>query len=216
MSGVFPISLRRQAILPMVVVLPVPLTPTMRITVGWLETSMRCSSGSSGRRSSATTSASSFWNGSLVSIFLARAALLELVDDLDGAVDAHVGGDQHLLGLLVEPPVHADVHGALEPVDDGPAGLAEVAAQAAEEAPALLRFFFQHRRRHLGLVDALEHLVPLHAGQSPVSGRRGGRSLHPRRARPAAALARSSRSISSSAMRALTTWDAPSCPIVTP
>ena len=71
MSGVFPISLRRQAILPIVVVLPVPLTPTMRITVGWLETSMRWSSGSSGRRISATTSASSFWNGSLVSIFLA-------------------------------------------------------------------------------------------------------------------------------------------------
>ena len=32
---------------------------------------MRWRSGSSGRRISATTSASSFWNGSLVSIFLA-------------------------------------------------------------------------------------------------------------------------------------------------
>ena len=53
----------------MVVVLPVPFTPTMRITVGWCVTSMRCSSGSAGRSSSATTSASSFWNGSTVSIF---------------------------------------------------------------------------------------------------------------------------------------------------
>ena len=71
MSGVFPISLSRQAILPMVVVLPVPLTPTIRITVGWSLTSMRWRSGSSGRSSSETTSASSFWKGSLVSIFFA-------------------------------------------------------------------------------------------------------------------------------------------------
>ena len=38
---------------------------------------------------------------------LGRAALLELVDDLDGAVHADVGGDQQLLDLLVEPPVDA-------------------------------------------------------------------------------------------------------------
>src|SRR5450756_114901 len=48
MSGVFPISLSRQAILPMVVVLPVPLTPTTRITVGCAVTSILCDSGSSG------------------------------------------------------------------------------------------------------------------------------------------------------------------------
>ncbi|HQH20709.1 MAG TPA: hypothetical protein PLJ89_01195 [Thermoleophilia bacterium] len=71
MSGVLPISLSRQAILPMVVVLPVPLTPTTRITLGACETSIRCRSGSSGLSCSATTSASSSWNGPRDSILLA-------------------------------------------------------------------------------------------------------------------------------------------------
>ena len=71
MSGVFPISLRRQASLPMVVVLPVPLTPTMRITVGCAVTSIICASGSSGLSTPAITSASSSMNGSRVSIFFA-------------------------------------------------------------------------------------------------------------------------------------------------
>ena len=42
-SGSLPSSFRCQAILPMVVVLPVPLTPTMRITAGAWATSMRVS-----------------------------------------------------------------------------------------------------------------------------------------------------------------------------
>ena len=138
---------------------------------------------------------------------LGRAALLELVDDLDGAVDADVGGDQHLLGLLVEPAVDAHVDGALERVGDGAAGLAEVAAQAAEEAPALLLFFFEHLRRHVGRVDALEHLVPLH-GSAPFSGRAARRG----RLGPGALLALDLLL----GHAALTTWDAPSGPIVTP
>ena len=151
MSGVFPISLRRQAILPIVVVLPVPLTPTMRITVGWLRDVDALQLGVV-RPQQLGDHVGQLVLERLPGLdLLGGAALLELVDDLDGAVDAHVGGDQHLLGLLVEPAVDADVHGALEPVDDGAAGFAEVAAQAAEEAPAFLRFFFQHRRRHFGL-----------------------------------------------------------------
>src|SRR5665647_105160 len=141
---------------------------------------------------------------------LGRAAPLELVDDLDRPVDAHVAGDEELLDLLVEMAVDAHVDRRLELVADGRTRLAEVLAEAPEEPLSLARLFLDHGRRHLGLGDALEHLVPLHllllyAGPSAGSAD----SALP-------FLARSSRSISSSAILALTTWEPPSGPMVTP
>ncbi len=78
------------------------------------DTSMRWRSGSSGRSGLGDHVGELVLERLLGLDLLGRAALLELVDDLDGAVDADVGGDQRLLGLLVESPVDTDVDGALQ------------------------------------------------------------------------------------------------------
>ncbi len=93
---------------------------------------------------------------------LRRAALLELVDHLDRALHAHVGGDQQLLDLFVEPPVDAHIHGRFELVGNHGARLAEVSAQAPEEAPALTLFFLEDRPRDVVHGHTLEDLMPLH------------------------------------------------------
>ena len=101
-------------------------------------------------------------NGSRSLDLLRGAAPLELVDDLDGAVHAHVGGDEQLLDLLVEPAIDAHVDGRLELIGHHGARLAEVPAQAAEETPALAFFFLEHRHRDVVHDHALEDFMPLH------------------------------------------------------
>ena len=140
----------------MVVVLPVPLTPTMRITLGVALTSMTLRL-RVGRPAaiSAITSASSSMKGSRASIFLAvqRASSSSTILMVPSTPD--VGGDQHLLDLLVQAPVHAHVDRRLELVLDGLARLAEVPPEPAEEAGALALLLFEHRRRHLLLAPRL-------------------------------------------------------------
>ena len=104
MTTVLPsVFLRCQASLPIVVVLPVPLTPTTRMTVG------------SGRMSIVSSPVRANWASSCASRSVSCLAAdqpallglaLELLDDLRGRAGADVGVDQRLLealpGLLVE------------------------------------------------------------------------------------------------------------------
>ena len=125
-------SCRCQASLPIVVVLPVPLTPTTRITVG------------SGRRSILSSPVRASWASSSARRLRERLAAderallglaLELLDDLGGRRGADVGVDQRLLealpGVLVE--VALEQRG-LDLGGERLARLAHVLAQAAEEA----------------------------------------------------------------------------------
>ena len=97
-------SRRCQASLPIVVVLPVPLTPATMITVGSWRRSIAAlaRSGDVGEQLDAAAAVSA----SPPSTRAARRLLLELRDDLGGRARADVGHDQRLLqalpGLLVE------------------------------------------------------------------------------------------------------------------
>ncbi len=82
----------------MVVVLPVPLTPTIRITVGLCETSS--STGPSSMRVACSTMSS---RSSLpLVMFLSQGLLLELRDELRRRRHPDVGGDEDLLDPLPE------------------------------------------------------------------------------------------------------------------
>ena len=112
---------------------------------------------------------------------LRGASPLELIHDPDGALDAHVGGDERLFDLLVQTAVHADVHRRLQLIGDSRPRFAEVGAQAPEEALALALFLFDDLCRHLFGDDAFEHLMPLHASLLPLRRAvpRGGLGLGP-------------------------------------
>ena len=119
----------------MVVVLPVPLTPTMRITAGEWATSMRVSSW---QKCSAVTSRSSLEQSGR-SLMLAGVGLcFELLHDGDGGVHAHVGVDQGFLDLLPQVLVEAVEQDGGELLLQGLAALGEPVAQLAEPAPAPL------------------------------------------------------------------------------
>ena len=90
-----------------------------------------------------------------------RGALLELLDDLHGRVDAHVGEDERLLDLLPDSLVEPVEEDGAEVVAQRGARLAEVVAEAPEETGALALLLDGHRRLGLGR-DALERFVPLH------------------------------------------------------
>ena len=130
------VACRCQASLPIVVVLPVPLTPTTRITVGFGADVDRVVAGAGELREQL---------GEPLGQLLAadEAALLrlalELLDDLRGRAGADVGVDQRLLeplpGLLVEVALEQR---RLDLGGERLARLAHVLAQAAEEAAALL------------------------------------------------------------------------------
>ena len=160
---------RCQASLPIVVVLPVPLTPTTRITVG------------SGRRSILSSPVRASWASSSASRLRERLAAderallglaLELLDDLGGGLRADVGVDQRLLEALPGRPRR----GRPRTASPGPrrqrlARLAHVLAQAAEEAAALLLALGLVGRPRRGAVVEEEEVVPVagHAVRQDIS-----------------------------------------------
>ena len=124
---------RCHAILPIVVVLPEPLTPTIIRTAGRFETSMRGSpvSATLGEQLDQAVARR------LGPLDVARLDLhLELADDLGRGAGAHVGEDQRLLEALPGPLVEvvADARGELGA--ERVAALREALAQAAEDAAA--------------------------------------------------------------------------------
>ena len=88
-------ALKRAASLAMLVVLPVPLTPTTRMTAGWAE------SGRGGSQSAAARatrrSRSSAWTAATGE---ASERRLAAADDVDGQPCSKVGRDEGLLDLL--------------------------------------------------------------------------------------------------------------------
>ena len=146
-----PSVLRRcQASLPIVVVLPVPLTPTTRITVG---SGRRSILSSPVRASSASSSARRLVSASPPTSVALLGLALELLDDLGGRARADVGVDQRLLealpGLLVEVALEQR---RLDLGGERLARLAHVLAQAAEEAAAALLALGLVGRRGGGVV----------------------------------------------------------------
>ena len=132
---------RTRASLPTVVVLPVPLTPTTRMTAGRspirLLAMRRSMSGwtsaSRSSRSQPRTVASS-----VVPVDLDAGA--QRVDELGGGLDAEVGGDEGVLdllpGLLVELAAREQREQALA---DGGVGPGQARAQPLEPAAGRLR-----------------------------------------------------------------------------
>ena len=126
---------RCQAILPIVVVLPVPFTPTVSSTDGWCETSIRSSP-------TLRDLGQQLAQAALEVLPAGERALqrlvLEALDHLRGRAGADVGVDQDLLepfpGLVVERAAERRAQLAAERL----ARLREVLAQAAEEAALLL------------------------------------------------------------------------------
>ena len=156
-STVLPSSWRRcQAILPMVVVLPLPLTPTMRITVGsWVRSmvssSKRAVSASSSRRrrvrSSPLCSSPEPASPSSRSTIAA------------GGGRADVGVDQRLLQVLEGLVVERLEHRGLQLGPERLPRLGHVLPQAAEEAAALLGLLARLGRLRRGFAGEKE-LVP--------------------------------------------------------
>ena len=134
----WPSSRRRRASLPMVVVLPEPLTPTTRITNGRCAASMR-SGCAQGARISTMLARSAAIRARDVGELLARDARAQSVEDVLGRLDADVRAEQARLELLED--LRIDL-AAAEQVGQivGEPGVAaiEAAAQALEEAGPLV------------------------------------------------------------------------------
>ena len=135
-------SCRRLASLPIVVVLPVPFTPTTRITAGVAPSASVLSPCGAAR--SATTSSSA---GDEV-VLRRGPALLQAPDDLDRGRHADVGGDQRLLdplpGLVVG---RIEEHGGELARSASAAGRERVAQAAGTSRARVLRLRRRRPRR---------------------------------------------------------------------